>query len=79
MNFHRASDGIDWDSVTRMPYTVRQQPGPQNALGRVKWIVLLVLVCLAVLAWMLSVYADAQRRARQLVELALSLGSAPRG
>lgn len=29
---------IDWASVTSMPYTVRQNPGPQNALGRVKFI-----------------------------------------
>ena len=31
------SDDIDWSTVTRMPYTVRQNPGTQNALGRVKF------------------------------------------
>jgi len=30
-------DSIDWSSVTSMPYIVRQQPGPKNALGRVKF------------------------------------------
>ncbi len=40
-----ASDGskvdpltVDWSAQTRMPYTVRQEPGPTNALGRVKFI-----------------------------------------
>ena len=28
---------VDWSTVSRMPYTVRQQPGPKNALGRVKF------------------------------------------
>ena len=30
--------GVDWASVTRMPYTVRQNPGPLNALGQIKFI-----------------------------------------
>jgi len=29
---------VDWASVTRMPYTVRQNPGPLNALGQIKFI-----------------------------------------
>lgn len=29
---------VDWATVTRMPYTVRQNPGPRNALGLVKFI-----------------------------------------
>lgn len=29
---------VDWKSKTRMPYTVRQEPGPNNALGQVKFI-----------------------------------------
>jgi murein L,D-transpeptidase YcbB/YkuD len=33
-----ASDTVDWSTVSRMPYTVRQNPGPDNALGRVKFI-----------------------------------------
>jgi murein L,D-transpeptidase YcbB/YkuD len=28
---------VDWNSVDSMPYTVRQDPGPGNALGRVKF------------------------------------------
>ncbi len=30
--------GVDWASTTRMPYTVRQNPGPLNALGQIKFI-----------------------------------------
>ena len=31
--------GIDWNSLSanRFPYTLRQQPGPDNALGRIKF------------------------------------------
>jgi murein L,D-transpeptidase YcbB/YkuD len=29
---------VDWATVTRMPYTVRQNPGPRNVLGQVKFI-----------------------------------------
>jgi len=32
-----SSDTVNWNTVSRMPYTVRQQPGPRNALGRVKF------------------------------------------
>jgi len=28
---------VDWSALSRMPYTVRQEPGPKNALGRVKF------------------------------------------
>ena len=30
-------DSVDWATVKRMPYTVRQEPGPHNALGLVKF------------------------------------------
>jgi murein L,D-transpeptidase YcbB/YkuD len=30
-------DTVDWPHVTKMPYTVRQQPGTKNALGQVKF------------------------------------------
>lgn len=29
--------GVDWNALERMPYIVRQPPGPDNALGRVKF------------------------------------------
>ncbi len=29
---------VDWAKLNRMPYTVRQEPGPHNALGLVKFI-----------------------------------------
>lgn len=28
---------VDWATATRMPYTVRQNPGPLNALGQIKF------------------------------------------
>ena len=31
-------EAVDWVTATRMPYTVRQNPGPRNALGLVKFI-----------------------------------------
>jgi murein L,D-transpeptidase YcbB/YkuD len=33
-----SSETVDWATVTRMPYTVRQNPGPKNVLGQVKFI-----------------------------------------
>ncbi len=29
--------GVDWNALRGMPYTLRQEPGPNNALGRIKF------------------------------------------
>jgi len=30
-------DSVDWNTLQGMPYTFRQEPGPSNALGRIKF------------------------------------------